>query len=298
MCKLHWQTGMQYSRTQSHIYPSGQNTRGQNGGHRPFYNIDYVSQNNLWTQCLSKAPLSTMWMEPLMKPATSLKSLISWSSMRSLRMSHLPCHGICRMSIILGIHGWWNTPRELLGSGKSVWPDAPHLVGQMHIRSDEPADSWIGLLISWSPQNQIVLEGTPWRGLRWPVWTWRDQTASGFVWHRPRWDELRWQLFMHSSTEDQKKSEPIKPSHRTLQRWQGYSFNMLWGIVPKAIQEFKDILSKEPLTSSQIWEMGPCHELIHDAQTFRTKVYPGSGWWKQLDEFLNLKTSKPTHMPT
>ena len=69
-------------------------------------------------------------------------------------------------------------------------------------------------------------------------------------------------------------------------------------IVPKPYQEFKDVFSKESfdiLLEQKKWDHAI--ELVPDAQTFSTKVYPlALIEQKKLDEFLR-EPQEPTHMP-
>src|SRR5882672_7466575 len=100
--------------------------------------------------------------------------------------------------------------------------------------------------------------------------------------------------FIGEHLEEVKATQTI--SQRLAEAAEGPCTTCFKDIVPKPYQEFNDIFTKESLDELPDWKKWDhAIELIQDAQTFSTKVYPLEPVkQKQLDKFLeeNLKSRR------
>ena len=114
--------------------------------------------------------------------------------------------------------------------------------------------------------------------------------------------QTRWAVMTNtlctSLMDDWKKSEPLKPPHRSLQRWQGYSFDTLWGYSTLALPRDQGHFCQRIFGELLDWKKWDhVIELIPNAQSFRTKVYPlALVEQKQLEKFLD-ENLESWHMP-
>ena len=125
----------------------------------------------------------------------------------------------------LGILGLWNTTWRSTGAPeRSVWPDVLHCVGWMPL--------WIRWN-SWSTQNPVVPQGAHRGGPRMSArihWSWsQDHLPALHAQTQMRWAKKTESLYI-SSVDKLKKSEPLRPSLKSLWRWKERPAQLAWRI--------------------------------------------------------------------
>jgi len=226
------------------LWPKHQRAKWGSTGH--FTNIDYVQSNNYEPNASPKPPCH-MWMEPLMKQLHHWSHWSHGTSMEVTQNGHLPCHG----NLQNVHHPWntwlWNTTQRNYWDSEGQYDLMPTSVGQMphQIRWT----SWLmdRPVISWSPQNQIVLEVHLKRSpddLSEPGET---RLPLGFVCTDP--DEMSWDDHtLHALHQQRIRRNQSQSNHLTeLARGGRDTHSTCFeDIVPKPYQEFKTFYPKNP----------------------------------------------------